>query len=466
MRSLFHWFRTLNRYWLFDVLHGSLFEVDHDTIRVLDWIAENEAAACREANVCQQEAACPDQIPGVESSVLKDIWNDLHVLGLFTAQVAELPRVKQNRPASLKALCLHIAHDCNLRCRYCFGETGAFGGDRSLMPPEIAFAAVDLLLRESGPYTNLELDFFGGEPLLNFDTVKKTVAYGRQAAQAAQKTIHFTLTTNSYNLDDEKLEYLNTQGISLVLSADGRPAVHDYMRPDAGGQATSERILKNICRAVRSRNDSDYYVRGTFTRHNLDFASDVKFLYDQGFRSISVEPVIAGPDAPYGFREQDLPGIFAEYDKLAQFCLECAIAGDPLRYFHFAVDLDHGPCILKLISGCGAGYDYLAVTPAGDLYPCHQFVGRDGFRMGHVTTGIGLTDLRQAFGAADLFAKEGCTQCWARFLCSGGCHANAHLINGDILKPDRVGCALLKKRMECALGLQGAIKELKQETAS
>lgn len=443
MRSGWHHFKLADRVWLLDVASSSLFEIDSEAAQVLDWMGAHP-----------QEPK-PDGIAGVND--LDAVWAEIQswqARGLFSP---ETPVVLPEHEPRIKALCLHIAHDCNLRCRYCFGETGAFGGDRSLMSEEVGRRALDLLLRESGERTQLEVDFFGGEPLMNLSVVRALVAYGREASGAVQKHIHFTLTTNGVLLDAETTAFLNGEGISLVLSHDGRPDVHDHMRPSAGGTPSSARVMTNIRAAAASRNGQDYYVRGTYTHDNLDFASDVKYLYDQGFRRVSVEPVIATPDEPYAIREEDLPGIFAEYDRLTAFCLERARAGDPLLFFHFAVDLEHGPCIYKRLLGCGAGHEYFAVTPAGDIYPCHQFVGRTEYRMGDVFAGISRTDLRRSFGEADIYRKNGCRDCWARYFCSGGCHANAELLNKSILEPDRMGCALLKKRLECALALKALL---------
>lgn len=452
MSASWHWFGFQGRIWLLDVPSSSLFEIDPATAAVLEWMDEHP------------EGAEGDAIPGVEADELRSIRREIDGWRLRGLLSPEQPVQLPERPPQLKAMCLHVAHDCNLRCRYCFGKTGAFGGERGLMPAEVGFRAIDLLLSESGSRNRLEVDFFGGEPLMNMPAVREIVDYGHAASRNQGKTIHFTLTTNALSLGREELDFLNREGISLVLSHDGRPQVHDRMRPLPGGAGSSRGILQHIREAVESRGGKDYYLRGTFTRYNLDFASDVRYFYDQGFRIISIEPVIAEQDVPYALREADLPAVFAEYDRLAEFCLERSRAGDPLTFFHFAVDLDHGPCIYKRLLGCGAGHEYLAVTPKGDLYPCHQFVGRESYRMGDVIRGIERIDIRERFGKADIYHKEGCLNCWARYFCSGGCHANADLMNGDILTPDPMGCALLKKRLECALGMKALLAQ--EEPAS
>lgn len=445
MSASWHWFQFQGRVWLLDVPSSSLFEIDRPTAAVLDWMEAHPGDNL------------PSALAGVDSSDLSAIAEEIADWRRRGLLCPEQPVAVPNRSPQLKAMCLHVAHDCNLRCRYCFGQTGAFGGERALMSAGVGLRAIDLLLRESGSRDRLEVDFFGGEPLMNMTVVHQIIDYGREQARRQGKTIHFTLTTNALALNEPELDFLNRNAVSLVLSHDGRPSVHNRMRPLPGGGASSDSVLERIARAVKSRGGKDYYLRGTFTRHNLDFASDVRFFYEQGFRIISVEPVIATDDAPYAIRRDDLPAIFAEYDRLAEYCLERAHAGDPFTFFHFAVDLDHGPCVYKRLAGCGAGHEYLAVTPQGDLYPCHQFVGRASYRMGHVERGIERTDLRTRFGQADIYHKQGCAECWARYFCSGGCHANADLMNGDILKPDVMGCALLKKRLECALGMKAVL---------
>ncbi len=359
----------------------------------------------------------------------------------------------------LKALCLHLAHACNLRCRYCFAGQGQYGGADGLMPLEVGQAAIDFLVQKSGRRKKLEVDFFGGEPLLNAEVMKKLVDYGRRAAAEHNKEISFTLTTNALLLDEELNAYLEENGLAVILSLDGRPSVHDAMRvkPDGGGSYSE--VLPKIASAVKRRLAS-YYVRGTFTRGNLDFCNDFLHLVSLGFEHISLEPVVAPPESPYALREEDLPRLFGEYERLAAEMARLWREGRKIDFFHFNVDLEGGPCLLRRLTGCGAGVDYLAVTPSGDIYPCHQFAGKDKFLMGSVFTGIARDDLVETFKNIHVYSKEDCRRCWARFYCGGGCHAAAHSASGSLLTPDRLACAVMKKRLECAIYLQVVAKEI------
>lgn len=356
-----------------------------------------------------------------------------------------------------KALCLHLAHDCNLSCRYCFAGQGHFGGPRGLMSAEVGQVALDLLLSRSGPRRRVEVDFFGGEPLLNLEVLKKLVQYGRERALARGKEIKFTVTTNVLLLTPAVGDYLNREQLSAVLSLDGRPEVHNRMRPFPGGAGSYQQVLENAARFVESRGGADYYIRGTFTRHNLDFAADVLHLTGLGFDRVSLEPVVAGPEDDYSFREGDLPRLAAEYETLTRELLALYRRGSPLDYFHFNLDLDGGPCLAKRLTGCGAGYEYLAVTPEGDIYPCHQFVGRPSFNMGNVRTGLQGEQIAKQFQQAHVYNKDDCRSCWAKFLCSGGCHANAVSFNNSLVRPYRTGCILTRKRLECALYFKAAL---------
>ncbi|MDI3280861.1 MAG: thioether cross-link-forming SCIFF peptide maturase [Bacillota bacterium] len=362
----------------------------------------------------------------------------------------------------LKALCLHLAHDCNLRCRYCFAGQGSFGGERRLMPREVAEAAVDFLLTASGNRRRLAIDFFGGEPLLNWPVLRATVEYGRRRAAALGKELAFTVTTNALLLDEEKTSYLLEQDISVVLSLDGRPEVHDGQRLLPSGRGSYERVLPRILafweasrrhRQGHPEAQAYCYVRGTFTRQNLDFASDALFLVEQGIDRLSLEPVVLA-EGELALREEDVPRLEEEYRRLALALLERARAGRPFTFYHFNLALYDAPCLPRRLSGCGAGVDYLAVAPDGSLYPCHQFVGRPGFRLGALPA-AGVPDRR--FQKATLLAKPACRRCWARFHCGGGCHANAHLFHGDLHRPWEVGCALQRQRLECALAVQAIL---------
>jgi len=354
----------------------------------------------------------------------------------------------------VKALCLHVSHDCNLRCKYCFASTGDFGRQRSIMSPEVGKKAIDFLLRESGSRRNLEVDFFGGEPLLNFNTVKEIVEYALSKQKEYNKNFRFTITTNAVLLNEEHKKFINEHMGNVVLSIDGRPEVNDRMRCRIDGTGTYKDIISKIKDMAESRNQTNYYVRGTFTRENLDFSRDVLHLADQGFKQISVEPVVAAKDSGYDLREEDLPVLLEEYEKLAVEYVKRHKEGKGFNFFHFMIDLKQGPCIAKRITGCGAGHEYLAITPEGDIYPCHQFVGMDDFRMGSVLDGSLDLNLQNYFRSSNVYTKKECMQCWARFYCSGGCSANEYQFNGDINIPYKIGCELEKKRVECALWIK------------
>ncbi len=365
----------------------------------------------------------------------------------------------QNRPTVVKALCLHIAHDCNLACRYCFAEEGEYHGKRELMSFETGRAALDFLIANSGNRRNLEVDFFGGEPLLNFQVVKDLVAYGREQEKLHNKNFRFTLTTNGVLLDEEVMEFANREMANVVLSIDGRKAVHDHMRPFPKGAGSYDLIVPKFQKFADSRNQEKYYVRGTFTHQNLDFSQDVLHLADLGFRQISVEPVVAAETEEYALRTEDLPRLYEEYDKLAREMIERHRKGKEFNFFHFMIDLEGGPCVAKRLSGCGSGTEYLAVTPAGDLYPCHQFVGEQQFCMGNVWEGVKAREIREEFRGCNVYSKEKCRDCFAKFYCSGGCAANSYHFHGTIHDAYDIGCQLQKKRVECAIMIKAALAE-------
>lgn len=354
----------------------------------------------------------------------------------------------------IKALCLHISHDCNLRCKYCFASTGDFGGQRAMMPAEVGKQAVDFIIKASGNRKNLEVDLFGGEPLMNFDVVKEIVAYARSKEKEYGKNFRFTLTTNALLLNEEIKQYLNENMQNVVLSIDGRKEVNDKMRYRVDGTGCYSDIMPKIKDMADSRGQDRYYVRGTFTRENLDFSRDVLHLADQGFKQISVEPVVAAKDSGYDLREEDLPVLFEEYEKLAAELVKRKEDGNGFNFFHFMIDLSQGPCVAKRLRGCGSGHEYVAVTPEGDIYPCHQFVGNSDFKMGNVAEGISNTGILEQFKGSNIYTKEECSKCWAKFYCSGGCAANAYQFNNDINIPYKVGCELEKKRLECALWIK------------
>ena len=369
----------------------------------------------------------------------------------------------KKRPTVVKALCLHIAHDCNLACQYCFAEEGEYHGRRALMSFEVGKKALDFLIANSGNRRNLELDFFGGEPLMNWQVVKDLVAYGREQEKLHDKKFRFTLTTNGVLLNDEVMEFCNREMGNVVLSIDGRKEVHDKMRPFRKGAGSYDLIVPKFQQFAESRHQDKYYVRGTFTHYNLDFSEDVLHLADLGFKQISVEPVVAEPKEPYAIREEDLPKLFEEYDKLAVEMIRRHKSGEDFNFFHFMIDLEGGPCVAKRLSGCGSGTEYLAVTPWGDFYPCHQFVGNEKFLLGNVDEGILNTDIRDEFKCCNVYAKEKCRKCFARFYCSGGCAANAYNFSGDICGAYDIGCELQKKRIECAIMIKAAEEEQKNE---
>ena len=379
---------------------------------------------------------------------------------LFTRDVYEdfIDEVKQ-RKTVVKALCLHIAHDCNLACKYCFAEEGEYHGRRALMSFEVGKKALDFLIANSGKRRNLEVDFFGGEPLMNWQVVKDLVAYGREQEKIHDKHFRFTLTTNGVLLNDEVQEFVNREMDNVVLSLDGRKEVNDRMRPFRKGAGSYDLIVPKFQAFAKSRGQKDYYVRGTFTRYNLDFADDVLHFADLGFEQMSIEPVVADPSEDYAIQEEDLPAILKEYDRLAVEYIKRKKEGRGFNFFHFMIDLKAGPCVAKRMAGCGSGTEYLAVTPWGDLYPCHQFVGNEDFLLGNVDTGIVNTEVRDEFKLCNVYAKEKCRDCFARFYCSGGCAANAYNFSGSINGTYDIGCEMQKKRIECAIMIKAALAE-------
>ena len=447
-----------------DVNSGSVHVVDdcvYDVVPVLEPIVK--AGLTGETAV---EAACMacEKLP-YPSEDIREVCEELlelHEAGqLYTEDIYQDYIIDfKKRQTVVKALCLHIAHDCNLACQYCFAEEGEYHGRRALMSFEVGKKALDFLVANSGNRVNLEVDFFGGEPTLNFDVVKQLVEYGRSLEEPNNKKFRFTFTTNGVLLNDEILEYANKEMGNIVLSIDGRKEVNDRMRPFRGGQGSYDVIVPKFKKVAESRNQMNYYVRGTFTRNNLDFSEDVKHLADLGFKQISVEPVVAQPTDDYALREEDLPKILEEYDNLAKDLIRRHKEGNPVNFFHFMIDLTGGPCVAKRLSGCGSGTEYLAVTPWGDLYPCHQFVGNEDFLMGNVDEGITRTDIQDEFKCCNVYAKEKCKKCFAKFYCSGGCAANSYNFHGNINDAYDLGCELQRKRVECAIMMKAALDEL------
>ena len=355
-------------------------------------------------------------------------------------------------------MCLHVAHDCNMRCRYCFANTGDYYGSRQLMSYEVGCRAIDFLLEKSGNIHNLEMDFFGGEPLMNFDVVKKLVAYGRENEKKHNKHIRFTTTTNGTLLDDDSIAFINENMSNVVLSVDGRKGVNDRMRTYLDGSGTYDDIIPLYKKLVKDRK-ADWYVRGTFTRENLDFAADALSLADEGFRNISVEPVVLPASDPLSIRREDLPIIFEQYDLLAREMIKREREGHGFTFFHFMIDLDAGPCVYKRCKGCGSGSEYVSVTPNGDIFPCHQFADYPDMKMGSVLTGQFNTDTQKLFSTNSILTNPTCQDCWAKYFCGGGCAANNRGQNGDMKLPYEIGCELERKRVECAIMIKAALSE-------
>lgn len=442
---MIHKFELNNKKLILDINSGSVHVVDDLVWDIIDLFEEtNQDEIVNALNHKYDKNSISEALKEIQELVDNEL--------LFSKE-ASMENIEYNKDNIVKALCLHVAHDCNLRCKYCFASQGDFNGERLIMPFEIGKKALDFLIHSSGNRKNLEVDFFGGEPLMNFDVVKQLVAYGRELEKKHNKVFRFTITTNGVLLDKEKMDFINDNMDNVVLSLDGRKEVNDNMRPTINGQGSYDVITPKFLEFVNLRGNKSYYVRGTFTSRNLDFGKDVISLYKEGFNSISVEPVVAKPEQDYALLEEHLPTILKEYEELSQEYIKMHNEGRGFDFFHFMIDLNHGPCFVKRVVGCGAGVEYMAVTPEGDLYPCHQFVGNEEFKMGDVDTGIINTGLRDKFKNSNVNSKEDCKNCWAKFYCSGGCHANAYNFNNDISKPYSIGCEMEKKRIECAVSI-------------
>lgn len=437
-----------------DVNSGCVHVFDEIAYDVVDYISESVEAAVSNLMIKYKKEE-------IEEAYIE--LKQLEEQGQLNAVDAYRDRIlSEEKEIFTKALCLNIAHDCNIRCGYCFASTGDYHGGRKLMSLEVAKGAIDFLLETSGNRKRLEVDFFGGEPLMNFDVIKETVKYGRERQKEYNKRIGFTITTNGVLLDDDASAFLNENMDNVVVSIDGRKAVNDRMRKFTDGKGTFDEIMPKIKEFVDSRGDKSYYIRGTFTANNLDFSEDVIFLADQGFKEISIEPVVAEANKAYALREEHLPYIYEQYDKLAKTYMEYQEQGKGFRYYHFLMDLDGGPCIYKRVSSCGSGVEYFAVTPDGELYPCHQFVGKEEYLMGNIKVGVTNKQLQREFDKNTVYHKEKCTDCWAKFYCSGGCQANAAAFNNDLKVPYDMECKLQQKRIECAIMLK-AYEAFKQQ---
>ena len=431
---------------MLDVNSGAVHVVDdivYDVIPYLEQDGETPASI---------RDSLAGKYPEEEIKAAMDECQELKESGLLFTEDRYRPAIEdfKKRPTVVKALCLHIAHDCNLACQYCFAEEGGF---------EVGKKALDFLIANSGSRRNLEVDFFGGEPLMNWQVVKDLVRYGREQEKIHNKNFRFTLTTNGVLLNDEVMEFCNREMGNVVLSMDGRKEVHDKMRPFRNGKGSYDLIVPKFQKFAESRDQQRYYVRGTFTHHNLDFSEDVLHYADLGFKQVSMEPVVAPPEADYAIREEDVPKICEEYDKLAKEMIKREKEGRGFNFFHFMIDLSGGPCVYKRLSGCGSGTEYLAVTPWGDFYPCHQFVGNEKFLLGNVDTGIVNTEIQDEFKCCNVYAKEKCQKCFARFYCSGGCAANSYNFHGSINDAYDIGCELERKRVECAIMIKAALAD-------
>ena len=393
----------------------------------------------------------------ISEADVEECYNDVLALKesgkLFAPDTFEpmAGHLKAKTSGVIKALCLHIAHTCNLNCSYCFASQGKYHGERAVMSFEVGKQALDFLIAHSGNRRNLEVDFFGGEPLVNFQVVKDLVAYARSIEKEHGKNFRFTLTTNGLLIDDDVIDFANCECHNVVLSLDGRKEIHDRFRVDYAGKGSWDRIVPKFQQLVEARGGQGYYMRGTFTHANPDFLKDIQVMLDLGFNELSMEPVVAAPDDPSALTEEDKAIVMEQYEKLAMLMLDKDKEGKPFTFYHYMIDLTGGPCIYKRISGCGSGTEYMAVTPWGDLYPCHQFVGEEKFKLGDVWNGVNNTEIQSEFAECNVYARAECRDCWARLYCSGGCAANAYHATGSVKGVYKYGCDLFRKRMECAI---------------
>lgn len=438
-------FSTLGRNIVYDTQTESILAVDPLAFHIIEQIGDDKstivASLKNEYSVEAIEETYEEIMQLVEDGILS-----------LTEEIST-GEITYPKPV-IKAMCLHISHDCDLRCKYCFASQGDFHGDRLLMSEETGRKALEFLVENSGNRRNLEVDFFGGEPLMNFDVVKTLTLYGQELNEKYDKNIRFTITTNGLLLDDEKIDFINEHMVNVVMSLDGREQVHDRMRPTVNGKGSYEIVKNNFKRLLEKRGDKDSYIRGTFTKYNLDFDEDVLHYFDEGFQSVSMEPVVTDESLDYAIQKEDVPEVLDAYERLAVAYKKRKDENPDLQFFHFMVDLTDGPCLAKKRSGCGAGVEYVAITPLGEIYPCHQFVGEEDFILGTLDSGIVNTAITESFAKARVDEKEACQSCWNQNFCSGGCHANAYYNNGSILKPYTIGCEMQKKRTECALAIQ------------
>ncbi|MDE7243243.1 MAG: thioether cross-link-forming SCIFF peptide maturase [Oscillospiraceae bacterium] len=442
-----------------DTCSGSVHVVDdaaYDIIALYKERSEDEIVS----ELLQKYRDCPDVTEEELRGCIADVRELEAAKKLFTPDTFEpLAFDFKNRSTVVKALCLHVAHTCNLNCSYCFASQGKYHGDRALMSYEVGKQALDFLIENSGTRVNLEVDFFGGEPLMNWDVVKKLVAYARTQEKTHNKKFRFTLTTNGMLLDDDVIEFANREMYNVVLSLDGRKEIHDRLRVDYAGNGSYDRIVPKFKKLVDSRGGKGYYIRGTFTHANPDFTKDVFHMADLGFDQLSMEPVVCAPSDPAALTKEDLPVVLEQYEILAKEMLKREKEGRGFTFYHYMIDLTGGPCIYKRISGCGSGTEYMAVTPWGDLYPCHQFVGEEAYKLGDIWHGVVNTAVRDEFKTCNAYARPECADCWAKLYCSGGCAANAYHASGSIRGVYEYGCELFRKRIECAIMIKAAQAE-------
>lgn len=443
---MIHKYFLNDKYIVLDVASGSVHLVDELTYDLLDdYQTMSKEELIDKYKNKYEEKNIETALGEIKSLVDQEL--------LFTEDDNSLDDVEYNPTNIIKAMCLHVAHDCNLKCKYCFAAQGNFKGQRSLMDLETGKKALKFLCENSGNRKNLEVDFFGGEPLMNFEVVKDLVKYGREIEKDYNKHFRFTITTNGILLTDDKIDFINENMDNVVLSLDGRKEINDPIRPTLNDKGSYDIIVPKFKKLIESRGDKDYYIRGTFTSFNKDFRKDLLDYYENGFKKVSIEPVVTDPNEPYAITEEDLDEILKEYEEFSKDYLAIRKYDKDFLFFHYMIDLNQGPCVVKRMVGCGAGSEYIAVTPEGDIYPCHQFVGEKEFLLGTLDTGITREDLRDEFKCANVMNKDECNSCFAKYYCSGGCHANAYFNNGDILKPYEIGCEMERKRVECAISI-------------
>lgn len=460
---MIHQYKFNGRNIVLDVCSGAVHVVDDPTYDIISLFETNDLKTIKKA--------VTEKYKDRDDVTEKDVENcytqllEMQKNGqLFTSDSFEpmAGTLKARTSGVVKALCLHIAHTCNLNCSYCFASQGKYHGERALMSYEVGKRALDFLVENSGTRRNLEVDFFGGEPLMNFDVVKQLVAYARSIEKEKNKNFRFTLTTNGVLVDDDVIEFSNKEMSNVVLSLDGRKEVHDRYRIDYAGNGSWEKIVPKFQKFVNARGGKNYYMRGTFTHANPDFLEDIKTMLNLGFSELSMEPVVAASDDPAALTQEDKPVVMKQYEDLAKLMLERDKEGKPFTFYHYMIDLKGGPCIYKRISGCGSGTEYMAVTPWGDLYPCHQFVGDEKFKLGDIWSGVNNKKIQDEFASCNVYAREECRDCWARLYCSGGCAANAYHATGSVKGVYKYGCDLFKKRMECAIAV-AVERELRAE---